>query len=70
MKKLLLTQSEVCKLLGIGKDILEIWIKKDGFPKPLNISDSSGGRSDCFGRKRFSLKHIEEWIDKKQKEQK
>lgn len=70
MKKLLLTQSEVCKLLGIGKDILEIWIKKDGFPKPLDVSDYCGNRGYGGARKHFSFKHIEEWIDKKQKEQK
>lgn len=68
MKKLIVTQSEVLRILGISIGTLEQWIEKDGFPKSLKVCNSYGSYKygSYYGKKRYSIKSIKKWIKKRQ----
>lgn len=58
-EKLLVTESELIKILGISRYTLQEWQKEYKFPMPL--------KSIGYGRNRYSFKEVEKWIDKQHK---
>lgn len=58
-EKLLVTESELIKMLGISRYTLQEWQKEYNFPMPLmNLG---------FYTHRYSLKKVEKWIERQHK---
>ena len=53
----LLTQAQVCRMIGFASRTLRTWVSAGKFPRPVQI-----GRDDQRAPKRWLRAEVEEWI--------